>query len=94
MSRSIRTPRRTVDNEIEDVPDARFCGASTSRSGSPGLIANDAVSLEVGRDEIVGLIGTNGAGKSTLLNAIGGFVPMSGGRVDALGEDVTDWRPS
>jgi len=50
------------------------------------------VSLTVGRDEIVGLIGTNGAGKSTLMNAIGGFVPSSG-RVELLGEDVSTSSP-
>ena len=38
----------------------------------------DGVSLEVGRDEIVGLIGANGAGKTTLMNAVGGYVPSSG----------------
>ena len=49
-------------------------------------------SLTVGRDEIVGLIGTNGAGKSTLMNAIGGFVPSTG-RIELLGEDVSHASP-
>lgn len=43
-----------------------------------GRQAVAGVDLEVGRDEIVGLIGSNGAGKSTLMNAISGFVPASG----------------
>jgi ABC-type branched-subunit amino acid transport system ATPase component/ABC-type branched-subunit amino acid transport system permease subunit len=43
-----------------------------------GIVAVDDVSLVVGNDEIVGLIGTNGAGKSTLMNAISGVVPASG----------------
>ena len=37
-----------------------------------------AVSLEVGDNEIVTIIGANGAGKSTLLNAIMGVLPLKG----------------
>jgi ABC-type branched-subunit amino acid transport system ATPase component/ABC-type branched-subunit amino acid transport system permease subunit len=53
-----------------------------------GLRAVDQVELTVHKNEIVGLIGTNGAGKSTLMNAIGGFVPSTGG-VELLGRSVT-----
>lgn len=53
-----------------------------------GVRANDHISLEVRRDEIVGLIGTNGAGKTTLMNAVGGYIPSSG-RVELLGHDVS-----
>lgn len=40
--------------------------------------AVDGVSLEVGADEIVGLVGPNGSGKTTFLNAICGVVPAEG----------------
>jgi ABC-type branched-subunit amino acid transport system ATPase component/ABC-type branched-subunit amino acid transport system permease subunit len=53
-----------------------------------GIQAVSDVSLTVGRDELVGLIGTNGAGKSTLMNAISGFV-KSTGDISVLGEDVS-----
>lgn len=43
-----------------------------------GLIANDRVSLEVRRGQVVGLIGPNGAGKSTFVDAVSGFVKASG----------------
>ena len=47
----------------------------------------DRAALEVGRGEVVGLIGTNGAGKSTLMNAVGGFVPATG-TIEVLGREV------
>jgi len=53
-----------------------------------GIVAVDHVSLTVGADEIVGLIGTNGAGKSTLMNGVGGFV-RAGGKVRIHGVDVS-----
>jgi ABC-type branched-subunit amino acid transport system ATPase component/ABC-type branched-subunit amino acid transport system permease subunit len=58
-----------------------------------GIIAVDGVSLDVGSEQIVGLIGSNGAGKSTLMNAIGGFVTSSGSV--RLGEqEIGDRTPS
>jgi branched-chain amino acid transport system ATP-binding protein len=47
-----------------------------------------AVSLEVGDNEIVTIIGANGAGKTTLLNAIMGILPLQG-RASFAGLDVT-----
>lgn len=53
------------------------------------LTARD-VSLHVGPNEIVGLIGANGAGKTTLLRAICGLLPAREGRVVLAGRDCTD----
>jgi branched-chain amino acid transport system ATP-binding protein len=47
----------------------------------------NGVSLEVGRGEVVGLIGRNGVGKSTTLKTIMGLVNASAGRI------VYDGRP-
>ena len=43
-----------------------------------GVMALEAVSLEVRRSEVVGLIGANGAGKSTFFNAVSGLAPVTG----------------
>ena len=56
-----------------------------------GLVAVDAVSLDVERGTVHAVIGTNGAGKSTLINLLSGEVPPSEGRVELLGSDVTAW---
>src|SRR5882762_714657 len=45
------------------------------------VIALNDVSLTVGRDEIVGLIGDNGAGKSTLIKIMTGVVRPTGGEL-------------
>jgi simple sugar transport system ATP-binding protein len=47
------------------------------------VIALNDVSLTVGRDEIVGLIGDNGAGKSTLIKITTGVVRPTGGETTA-----------
>jgi len=46
-----------------------------------------AVSLEVGVNEIVTIIGANGAGKTTLLNAVMGILPLKG-RVTFAAKDM------
>ena len=58
-----------------------------------GMIANEDVSLDVERGEIVGLIGPNGAGKTTLFNAISGFITPVAGQVLLEGEDILPLLP-
>jgi branched-chain amino acid transport system ATP-binding protein len=47
----------------------------------------DNVSLEVGSDAIVSLIGANGAGKTTILRAVSGLIPIAAGQI------IFDHRP-
>jgi branched-chain amino acid transport system ATP-binding protein len=47
------------------------------------------LSLEVGKGELVSLIGANGAGKTTTLRAISGVLAPSAGRIVFEGEDIT-----
>lgn len=58
-----------------------------------GLRALGGVSLDVDREEIVGLVGPNGSGKTTVVNVITGFYPPERGRVLFAGEDITGARP-
>jgi iron complex transport system ATP-binding protein len=51
-----------------------------------GNRAVDGVSLDVERDEFVGVVGPNGAGKTTLLRALAGRLDPAAGSV-SLGED-------
>ncbi|MET0894863.1 MAG: urea ABC transporter ATP-binding subunit UrtE [Acidimicrobiia bacterium] len=47
------------------------------------------VSLEVGDDDFMCLMGRNGVGKTTLLNAVMGVLPIKSGRVLLDGSDIT-----
>ncbi|MBL8303286.1 MAG: ATP-binding cassette domain-containing protein, partial [Ideonella sp.] len=57
----------------------------SKRFGS--LVANDDISLELARGEVLALLGENGAGKSTLVSILFGHY-----RADA-GEIEVDGRP-
>lgn len=64
-------------------------GVTVRFDGKPAVESTD---LEVGRAEIVTVIGHNGAGKSSLLKALHGHVPMTG-TVTVGGEDISGWTP-
>ena len=46
------------------------------------FIAVDDVSFEIGRGEIVGLLGHNGAGKTTIMKMLTGFLEPTGGTIN------------
>ena len=48
------------------------------------------ISLEIGDDEIISIIGSNGAGKTTLMNCIVGWVKVKKGNVEFNGQDITN----
>lgn len=78
---------------------------STQPAAQPLLQASDlhawygaahilhGVSLQVGRGEVVALMGRNGAGKSTTLKALAGLVDNCQGRVTLMGHSIARKRP-
>jgi len=56
-----------------------------------GLTAVNRVDFEIREGEIVAIIGPNGAGKTTFFNLISGFYRPSGGSINFLGREVTNW---
>ncbi|QCI63401.1 ABC transporter ATP-binding protein [Phreatobacter stygius] len=47
------------------------------------------VSLGVGADEVVGLVGANGAGKTTLVRVLAGLLRASAGKMTFAGRDIS-----
>lgn len=58
-----------------------------------GLKANDDISFQVKKGEIVSIIGPNGAGKSTLFSCVTGFHRVDKGRLLFKGRDITNRKP-
>jgi ribose transport system ATP-binding protein len=55
--------------------------------------ALDAVSIAIGRNEVVGLVGENGAGKSTLMKILSGVYQPESGRIVQEGRPVVLHSP-
>ena len=68
-------------------PAVRFSGVQKSYGKS---VALRDLTLEVGRGELLGLVGVNGAGKTTTLSLVMGFIQASSGTAEVLGSDP--WR--
>ena len=85
--------RQSARVEPGAAVDAAVMRATDIRVSFGGNAAVRDVCIEVGADEIVGLIGTNGAGKTTLMNAIGGYCPSTG-IVELLGARVSSMSAS
>ena len=67
--------------------------AAVTKRYKSGLVALDAVDLEIAKGEIFALLGPNGAGKTTLIGVVCGSVSMTSGQVLIDGHDVVrDYR--
>lgn len=63
----------------------------TYQSGRGTVCALNGVSLTVGKNEFVSIMGKSGCGKSTLLNLIGTLDSATGGSYRLSGEDVSSF---
>jgi branched-chain amino acid transport system ATP-binding protein len=59
-----------------------------------GLVANNAIDLEVEKGEIRGVIGPNGAGKTTFFNVVSGFYKPTSGSVEFKGKTISGLHSS
>lgn len=59
-----------------------------------GVVAVDGLDLEVGRGEIMGLIGPNGSGKTTVFNLVSGVYPIDSGSLVFDGLDISRSDPA
>jgi simple sugar transport system ATP-binding protein len=63
----------------------------SKRFGS--LVANDAISLDLGRGEVLALLGENGAGKSTLVSILFGHYIADEGSIEVFGRVLPPGQP-
>jgi simple sugar transport system ATP-binding protein len=64
----------------------------TKRFGS--LLANDGITLDLARGEVLALLGENGAGKSTLVSILFGHYVADAGTVEAFGAPLPPGDPA
>ena len=88
-------PERTVSGGRAADPGAGGAVLEVSRLSRRfgAVLANDAVSVDLGPGEIHALIGPNGAGKSTLVNQVAGLLRHDHGTIRLLGRDIGHLPP-
>ena len=60
----------------------------------PGVLANDRISLDCKKGEVLGLLGENGAGKTTLMNVLYGMHQPDSGKILINEKEVEITSPS
>lgn len=57
------------------------------------MVANNNITLEIHRGEILSLLGENGSGKTTLMNMLSGIYFPDSGQIYVNGEEVSIASP-
>ena len=57
------------------------------------VVANNNITLEIRRGEILSLLGENGSGKTTLMNMLSGIYFPDSGQIYALDEQLAVCQP-
>lgn len=77
----------TIDQLTNTHPVALKAINITKRFG--GLVANNNLNITLHIGSLHALLGPNGAGKSTCINMLSGDLPVSEGRIELFGKDIT-----
>jgi oligopeptide/dipeptide ABC transporter ATP-binding protein len=96
-------PTATADRPVQGdrQPLVRLTGIKKYFPITQGIIfrrevgrvhAVDGVDVEVFPGETLGVVGETGCGKSTLARLLCRLLPVTEGRVEFEGEDITDWK--
>lgn len=75
--------------EIRPMNNDIVCSVKNLTKRFTGLTANDGISLDIYRNEILAIIGENGAGKSTFCKMLTGVYQPSEGQIFVNGEEKT-----
>ena len=81
MSTTKGAPLLTVENLIVEYPSKRLLA-------KPFRALTD-INITIGQGETLGLVGESGSGKTTLGRAVLGLAPVTGGRINFEGNDIS-----
>jgi len=90
VGRSVADPGGKSERAKPGAALVRLAGVTrTFREGDTERVVLDGVDVEIGRGEVVVLLGRSGSGKSTLLHLIGGIDLPTAGEIEVAGLSVT-----